>query len=135
MKFQLLVGLALIGLASLASAAEDVAKNYGLKFRAGIGFYLVIDGLPYPLGWTKSTHEQANESDIVQIPFDAQFYSYGLDFSGGTVAGPQPPHLLGFGLSYMDMGGKRQGRWPARFVPVAGYEEKVYRIIFEGPYD
>lgn len=110
--------------------AEDFAKNYGLKFKEGIGFYVAIDGVPYPLGWTKDTDKQATESDIVQIPFDAQFYSYGLDFSTGTA-----PHILGYGLSYLDMNGQRHGRWAARFVPVAGYDQKVYRIIFEGPYE
>jgi hypothetical protein len=121
-------------LTPFAGRTEDFAKNYGLKFNC-IGFYVTIDGVPNALQWTKNTTSQAIESDIIQIPPDAQFYSYGLDFSVGGMTGPQPPNLLGYGLSYMDTNGSLQGAWAARFVPVAGYDQKVYRIVFEGPYD
>lgn len=137
--------LPLLSLGSLPWAtAEDFAKNYGLKFKAGIGFYVVIDGVPAPLGWTKhyakgpefdSAPLELDEANIVSIPFDAQFYSYGLDFSRAGTPGPEPPHLLGYGLSYVDASGQRKGRWMAQFVPVLGYDEKVYRILFQGPYD
>ena len=130
------LGIATLLVMSLASRAEDFGKNYGLKFNEGIGFYVTIDGIPNALQWAKDTQKQADESDIIKIPYDVQFYSYGLDFSvGGGLAGPQPPNLLGYGFSYMDTNGQLKGIWPARFVPVAGYEQKVYRIIFGGPYD
>src|SRR5579871_545849 len=82
--------------------AEDFARNYGLKFKYGIGFYYTINGDPYPLTWTADTTRQIEDSAIIQIPPDAQFYSYGLDFStAGNMAGvPKPPHLLGYGMTY-----------------------------------
>jgi hypothetical protein len=138
MKIQhnlLLLAVAVILANSFTCKAEDYRKNYGLKFDAGIGFYVTINGIPNPLTWTKKTTSLANESDIIKIPPDAQFYSYGLDFSTGGMAGPQPPQFLGYGLSYMETNGTFQGMWAARFVPVAGYDQKVYRILFDGPYD
>jgi len=120
---------------SSVGRAEDFTKNYGLKFNSGIGFYYVTNGVPIPLTWVKHKEDQAKESDIVRIPTDVQFYSYGLDFSVGDITGPKPPHILGYGLSIVDTNGVVQGRWAARFVPVAGYDQKVYRIMFEGPYD
>jgi hypothetical protein len=131
----LLLAIEVFLMTSSTGKAEDFRANYGLKFDAGIGFYVVSDGIPYALTWAKNIKGQINESDISEISTNAQFYSYGLDFSVGAMAGPQPPHLLGYGLSYMDTNGNFHGMWAARFVPVSGYDQKVYRIVFEGPYD
>jgi hypothetical protein len=120
---------------SFTCKSEDYRKNYGLKFDQGIGLYVTINGVPSALGWTSDTTIQADESKFNIVPPDAQFYSYGLDFTHGGMTGSLPPHLLGYGFSYMDTNGNLQGMWAARFVPVSGYDQQVYRIYFDGPYD
>ena len=126
----------LLGL-PLRGPAQDLSRNAGYKFKDGIGFYVVMDGVAVPLTWTEDTRLRPTDEAIIQVSSDAEFYAYGLDFSRGSLpgTGPLPPHLLGYSMSYLDANEQRQGHWAARFVPVAGYDQQVYRIMFEGPYD
>lgn len=73
----------------------------------------------------------------MRIPKYAEFYTFGIDFShtfgvaggpGGMQIIPLPPHLAGIGMMYLTRDGKLEGRYIVHFMPVPGYQEKVYRI-------
>lgn len=113
--------------------SESERRTYGLKFDAGVGFYWAADGVTNFLYWTANPRARAEDSRVVEIPTDAAFYSYGLDFSQTSSMGEVlPPHVLGFGLSYRDVSGEYNGRWAVSFVPLREYSEPVYRIVPTG---
>jgi hypothetical protein len=63
----------------------------------------------------------------MRIGLDAQLYSFGLDFSQSQ-AQPQLTGLIGFKALKRGDNKEIEGTSMARFVPVAGYREKVYKI-------
>lgn len=119
-----------------------IAQIEQLTFDDGIGFYWAADGIAHYLYWPTAPTSRAPDSSIIDVPTYARFFSYGLDFSGAngsltrsfTVA---PPHLTGYSFHYRTVDGTRKpsgtSAWPVRFLPVNGYTEKVYEIIFDGP--
>jgi len=95
--------------------------NAALSFDDGIGFYWEADGQTHFLYWTDDP-KNATENDVITIPENARFFSYGLQ------APSLPPHLVGYGMEYRSEDGELHGRYPARFLPMDGYEQPVYQI-------
>jgi hypothetical protein len=55
-----------------------------------------------------------------------------MDFSGGGLQGPLPPHLMGYSWGYLRPNNQPQGDWPIRFIPIEGTKQKVYQLRFDG---
>lgn len=113
-----------------------------LRFESGIGYYWSAEGVTHFLYWTKNPGRRIDESSILAVPPGVRFFSYGLDMSraqasmlGTSIQGP--PHMIGYGFHYRTASGQRvpegSASWAVRFVPVKGYDEKVYEIIPDGP--
>jgi hypothetical protein len=118
--------LAVLALAMLGTAPATAQR---VTFGNGIGYYVFYDGAAYALGWTTRIAEKFDDKQVKLIPKHAEFYAFGLDFSGGTggmAPVPLPPHLAGIGMMYLKKNGELDGM--VRFIPVPGYQEKVYRL-------
>ncbi len=144
MKSPSLLAFVLLGI--FFSSNPSQAQERSLKFDGGIGYYLAIDGKLNYIYWPTPKISWAETNSIWRIPTNAQFYVFGLDFSGPPSGGtsflgksvsgaghPAPPHWRGYTFTYADGDGNLQSPWPARFIPLSGYKEKVYEIVFDGP--
>jgi hypothetical protein len=119
---------------SLIAAAR--AQLPGIKFDQGIGYYYYAGGKLEVLPKPTRQQDWGSPFCTLMLPQDVRFFTYGLDFSRGLAGEPGAPCQFGFDFTYSLPGGRMvDASWPARFVPVAGYDEKVYEIVFDGPID
>jgi hypothetical protein len=128
----LLVGLACVLQLSCAQSVgqenlpRPTSDGHQLVFGSGIGFYWAADGITHFLSWTHNARRPANQVVILDIPPDARFFSYGLDFSNAP-----PPHLRGYVLTIRLADGTTRGGFPTYFHPVPGYDQPVYEIVLQ----
>lgn len=124
-----------LALGLLLLAASPALAQKDEDFGDGIGFYVKSGAGIDALTWTTDPANSQRVSEIVRtLDADAVLYAYGLDFAAGTMAGPLPPHLIGYTWGYIRPDGSKEGEWAVRFVPQAGTKEKLYRLQFDGPW-